>query len=35
MMFMMFHAKPSHRPWLIAGFAAALAIGGALLFLAR
>lgn len=31
---MAFHARPAHRPWLIAGFAAALALGGMLLFLA-
>ena len=34
MMFMAFHASGSHRPWLIAGFAALLAAGGALLMLA-
>lgn len=34
-MFMAFHAKSSHRPWLIAIFAAALALGGALLLLSR
>jgi len=34
-MFMAFHAKPAHRPWLIAAFSTALAVGGALLLFAR
>jgi len=33
MMFMAFHAKKSHRPWLIALFAALLLGGSALLLL--
>ena len=30
-MFMMFHASPAHRPWLIAAFAALLLVGISLL----
>lgn len=30
-MFMMFHADPRHRPWLIAGFLLLLVAGGLLL----
>ena len=33
-MFMAFQPKPAHRPWLIAGFASALALGGMRLLLA-
>ena len=31
MMFMMFHAAPRHRPWLIAAFSLLLVAGGLLL----
>ncbi len=34
MMFMMFHANPKHRPWLIGIFSALLLAGGALLLFA-
>ena len=34
-MFMAFHTTERRRPWLIAIFSAALALGGALLLFAR